>query len=108
MSIKTAIAEAGGAAAVARHFSINPISVYEWASRDRLPAERIIPLAELTGWKFTPHLLDPALYPNEFDGIPDAVRDAFTATDRRDLRERRAYAERRAAERLAAAKPKAP
>lgn len=78
MSIKNAVAAASGAAAVARQFNINPVSVYEWITKDRLPAERVIPLAELTGWCFTPHMLDASLYPNEFDGLPVELRGADT------------------------------
>lgn len=69
-TIKDAIYCAGGVAKVASHQNISRISVYEWISKQRLPAERVIPLAELTGWKYTPHMLDSALYPNATDGIP--------------------------------------
>lgn len=93
--MKDAIAAAGGAAAVAQQFGINPVSVYEWIKKDRLPADRVIPLAELTKWTFTPHALDRALYPNALDGLPAAVREAREAADRRSRRERRAYADRR-------------
>lgn len=102
MTIKESVTAAGGAAVVAEKFNISPVSVYEWISKDRLPAERVIPLAEMTTWRFTPHTLDPVLYPNERDGLPDNIREALAADDRRSLRERRHFAERRAAERKAA------
>jgi len=73
MYIEDAVIEAGGAAKVASEFEINPVSVYEWITRDKLPAPRVIPLAKLTNWKFTPHMLDPVLYPNPTDGIPADV-----------------------------------
>lgn len=95
MATKDAISAAGGAAAVARQFGIDPVSVYEWIKKDRLPAGRVIPLAELTSWTFTPHMLDQALYPHALDGLPAAVREIREAADRRSRRERRAYAERR-------------
>lgn len=69
--VQDAIAEVG-VAVVAERFEINPVSVYEWISRDKLPPSRVIPLAELTNWKYTPHQLDPILYPNPTDGIPPA------------------------------------
>jgi len=71
--IKAAVDKAGGAIRVAEHFKISRISVYEWVSKERLPAERVIPLAELTAWEFTPHQLDPGLYPNPTDGLPRQV-----------------------------------
>lgn len=103
-TIKAAIESAGAVAKVADKFNISRISVYEWISKDRLPADRVIPLAEMTGWRFTPHMLDAGLYPNERDGLPDEIRDALAAADRRTLRERRAYAERRSPERKIAEK----
>lgn len=69
-TIKDAVACAGGVAKVAGHQNISRISVYEWISKQRLPADRVIPLAMLTGWKYTPHMLDPSLYPNVSDGLP--------------------------------------
>ena len=73
--IKEAVDEAGGAAAVARAFSISRISVYEWIANGRLPEKgsRALALAELTNWKYTPHMLAPELYPNETDGIPSLL-----------------------------------
>lgn len=99
MSTKDAIAAAGGAPVVAQQFGINPVSVYEWIRKNRLPADRVIPLAQLTNWRFTPHALDPVLYPNPMDGLPADVREAREAGDRRTRRERRAYADRREKER---------
>jgi DNA-binding transcriptional regulator YdaS (Cro superfamily) len=71
--IKAAVDEVGGAARVAERLEISRISVYEWISKGRLPSDRVIPLAELTDWKYTPHQLDPLLYPNPTDGIPPAI-----------------------------------
>lgn len=38
--VKEAIEKAGGAAAVASHFGISPVSVYEWIKRGLVPADR--------------------------------------------------------------------
>ena len=35
----------------------------------RLPAERVIQVARLTGWEFTPHQLRPDLYPLPGDAL---------------------------------------
>lgn len=95
MGTKEAISAAGGASVVAQQFKINPVSVYEWMRKDRLPADRVIPLAELTNWAFTPHMLDPTLYPNKLDGLPPEVREVQETADRRAGRERRHFADRR-------------
>jgi DNA-binding transcriptional regulator YdaS (Cro superfamily) len=71
--IKDAVREAGGAAAVARELNMSRISVYEWVKKDEIPDKRVIPLARLTGWKYTPHMLAPSLYPNPSDGIPSLM-----------------------------------
>ncbi|RQQ30516.1 YdaS family helix-turn-helix protein [Burkholderia stagnalis] len=68
--IKDAVTEAGGARAVAAAFGISRISVYDWIEKGRVPEPRVLRLAELTNWKFTPHQLAPALYPNPLDGLP--------------------------------------
>lgn len=39
-SLKEAIDLAGGAASVAAHFGIRPVSVYEWIRRGYVPAEK--------------------------------------------------------------------
>ncbi|WP_219116105.1 YdaS family helix-turn-helix protein [Janthinobacterium sp. UMAB-56] len=38
--VKEAIARAGGVAAVAAHFGISPVSVYEWIKRGYAPADK--------------------------------------------------------------------
>lgn len=71
--IKNAVDRAGKAGAVSRAFGISRISVYEWIEKDRLPSPRVLPLAELTGWEYTPHMLAPDRYPNPTDGLPVLV-----------------------------------
>lgn len=72
-TVKDAIQRAGGAAAVARAFGMSRISVYEWITKNRVPDNRVLALAELTAWEYTPHALAPRLYPNENDGLPQQV-----------------------------------
>ena len=38
--IKESIERAGGVSAVALHFGINPVSVYEWITRGCVPADK--------------------------------------------------------------------
>jgi hypothetical protein len=68
--IKEAIKAAGGPAAVGRSFGIGRVSVYEWIYKDQIPPDRVLGLAALTDWKYTPHRLAPARYPNPGDGLP--------------------------------------
>ncbi len=35
-----------------------------------VPAEHVLPLCELAGWKVTPHQVRADLYPNPTDGLP--------------------------------------
>jgi DNA-binding transcriptional regulator YdaS (Cro superfamily) len=71
--IKEAVDKAGKAGAVARSLGISRISVYEWIEKDRLPPDRVLALAELTNWEYTPHMLAPERYPNPTDGLPVSV-----------------------------------
>ncbi|WP_208446913.1 YdaS family helix-turn-helix protein [Burkholderia gladioli] len=67
--VKEIVAAAGGATAVARALDISRGSVNEWVKKGHVPNPRVRPLAELTGWKYTPHMIAPELYPNATDGI---------------------------------------
>ena len=74
--------------------------------RGACSAERVIPVAQATGWRVTPHQLRPDLYPNQSDALPPellasvmaalAVEAERRASERR--REERRVAERRALE----------
>lgn len=77
MIIEDAILSAGGAVVVAEKLKINPVSVYEWIANDRLPAKRVLAVAELGSWAYTPHQLDATLYPNPADGLPPEVAAAM-------------------------------
>ena len=60
---KRAVEAAGGAGKVAELLGISRISVYEWIYKNRVPAERVIPL-ELAGQGRVPrHEIRPDLYP---------------------------------------------
>ena len=57
----------GSAAAVARALGVTKGAVSQWSV---VPADRVIPVAQATGWRVTPHELRPDLYPNAGDGVP--------------------------------------
>ena len=71
--IAEAINLAGGLSAVAKR--AQPKKLTAWAVSKwlhSLPPGRVLFLAELTGWRKTPHQLCPSLYPNPTDGLPPA------------------------------------
>ncbi|WP_373429778.1 Cro/CI family transcriptional regulator [Burkholderia glumae] len=68
--VKDAVVAAGGPTALARALGIARTSIYEWIEADKVPGPRVLQLAELTDWTFTPHRLAPHLYPNPSDGLP--------------------------------------
>ena len=73
-ALEKAIAIIGGPAAVARGLGIgSSMAVNQWKRRG-LPCERVIGLSELTGYKVTPHELDPVHYPHHDDGLPENLR----------------------------------
>lgn len=42
-------------------------AISQW---ERVPAERVLAVAEACGWRVTPNQLRPDLYPNQMDGLP--------------------------------------
>lgn len=70
-----AIRDAGGPSAMARELGLTPWAVSKWVTTG-LPANRVLWLAERTGWKYTPHSLAPGIYPNPTDGLPQEWRGA--------------------------------
>jgi hypothetical protein len=64
-----AIQSLGGATSVARLRGRTPWAISKWM-RNGIPAGEVLWLSEQTGWRFTPHQLSPALYPNATDGMP--------------------------------------
>lgn len=59
----------GGDTAVAKRAGLKTSwAVAKW--RDKLPEKRVLWLARETNFTYTPHTLDPAMYPNPSDGLP--------------------------------------
>lgn len=50
-------------------------SVQKWRNADSAPAKQVIGIAKATKWKFTPHQIDPVIYPHPNDGMPDHLRN---------------------------------
>lgn len=48
-NVKAVIVKAGGAQVVANHFKLSKVSVYKWVWNERVPAERVNELSELSG-----------------------------------------------------------
>lgn len=69
-ALEKAIRNMGSASELANRLGISPMSVSRWKTRynGTVPADRVIPIFNLTG--VTPHELRPDLYPNPSDGLP--------------------------------------
>lgn len=59
-NVKAVIVKAGGAQAVANHFDLSKVSVYKWIWNERVPAERVNKLSELSG--IAPSEIRPDLF----------------------------------------------
>jgi DNA-binding transcriptional regulator YdaS (Cro superfamily) len=64
-----------GLGAIARGLGISHQAVRKYETT-RVPAERVIEVAMLTGWKVTPHQLRPDLYPLPSDALLAGVQRA--------------------------------
>ena len=61
--IRRAVKAAGGTKAVATRFDIHRQAVEKWVKENRLPAERVLVLEEMSG--IPRHELRPDIYPRE-------------------------------------------
>jgi DNA-binding transcriptional regulator YdaS (Cro superfamily) len=57
---------------MAKHLGVRYQSIQKY--RKTVPAERVIGIAEATGWKITPHQIAPHIYPHPHDGLPVNLR----------------------------------
>lgn len=71
------------------------------AKWEKVPAERVLGVAEANEWRVTPHQLRPDLYPHPDDGLPAHLRQAG-GFERRSGADRRSGTDRRKAERRVA------
>ncbi|HIB4694359.1 TPA: transcriptional regulator [Klebsiella pneumoniae] len=65
--MENAIRRSGSARALGALIGVSKMAVSLWR-RKGVPAERVLPVFEVTG--VTPHELRPDLYPNPTDGLP--------------------------------------
>lgn len=68
MDIKNIAKEAGGVVALSKALGLSRGAVSQWV---QVPADRVLDVCELTGWKVTPHQVRADLYPNPCDALPD-------------------------------------
>lgn len=68
------IAPRGERARIARAVGVAAVLVTQWISTRGFPAERVLAVAEATGWLVTPHDLRPDIYPHPDDGLPPERR----------------------------------
>lgn len=67
-AIDLAIDACGSISELARRIGVKPPAIHQW---EAVPADRVLTVAEATGWRVTPHKMRPDLYPNQTDGMPD-------------------------------------
>lgn len=67
MDIKEIADKAGGVVALSKRLGLSRGAVSQW---DVIPADRVLAVCELTGWKVTPHQARADLYPNPHDAMP--------------------------------------
>lgn len=70
----------GGDSAVAKRAGLRTAwGISKW--RQKLPESRALWLARETGFKYTPHMLMPSMYPNPTDALPpELVLARFSAS----------------------------
>lgn len=70
-ALREASKAVGSMQALAEKLHITKGAVSQW---EMAPAERVLGIAEATGWAVTPHQLRPDLYPHPDDGLPPEQR----------------------------------
>ena len=58
---------------VAKALGVRSQTVNGWFNHSGVPADRIIPLCEFLDWEVTPHEIDPIVYPNPNDALPNNI-----------------------------------
>jgi DNA-binding transcriptional regulator YdaS (Cro superfamily) len=58
---------------LAKHLGVSYQAIQKY-KKTVAPAERVIGIAEATGWTITPHEIAPNIYPHPHDGLPVKLR----------------------------------
>lgn len=67
---------------IAKNLGVKSQAVSGWLNfTGIIPAERVIPLSRILGWRLTPHELRPDLYPNQNDGLPSGLHHSSRKND---------------------------
>lgn len=74
------IKQAGGPGVVGKLFDISGQAVSAWYA-EGIPAHRVIPICQSTGWALTPNALRPDIYPHPEDGLPAEMRAQAQAAE---------------------------
>ena len=71
MDIKEISRRSGiGIVALSKALGLSRGAASQWGI---VPAEHVLPLCALTGWRVSPHQVRSDLYPNPCDALPDGV-----------------------------------
>jgi DNA-binding transcriptional regulator YdaS (Cro superfamily) len=67
---------------IAKRLGVKSQAVSGWLNfTGIIPADRVIPLSRILGWKITPHELRPDLYPNQNDGLPSGLNHSLETVE---------------------------
>lgn len=61
---------------------VGQVHVWGWLNQVKFevpPADVVLPIADFLGYRLTPHMLRPDLYPNATDAVPDDVAEQIRA-----------------------------
>jgi DNA-binding transcriptional regulator YdaS (Cro superfamily) len=73
MDISEVAKYAGGVVALSKALGLSRGAVSQWQA---VPADRVLAVCSLAGWRVTPHQIRPDLYPNPGDALPAEQADA--------------------------------
>lgn len=71
--IKTKLFGVTNKSEIARRLGTSPQNVGSWMRKGKFPPYFVIPLCAALEWDITPHQVDPVLYPNPGDALPNEI-----------------------------------
>ena len=72
MDVKNIARDAGGIVALSLRLGLSRGAASQW---DKVPADYVLRVSEMTGYAKTPHQIRPDLYPYPDDGLPESQRE---------------------------------